>query len=105
MFWNKTPKLPVTPEDKEWIEECLLALKDNFGDEHFKSIVTVLPNKRYYDNDFTGIEEDAVFALNQTKIYMDIENDDIKLEFFSNSPVEMADGRLLSTPSDNIYGT
>lgn len=104
MFWNKTDKLPITAEDKEWVEEVLLFLKDNFGEEYFLSLETILPNKRYYDHTFTGAEADAEFVLNQTKIYMDVE-DDIRLEFFSHSPVEMADGTLLTTPSNNINGT
>lgn len=104
MFWNKTPKLPITAEDKEWVEDVLLFLKEKLGKEYFLSLETILPDKRYYNHSFTGTEEDAEFILNQTKIYMDIE-DDIRLDFFSNSPVEMTDGTLLSTPSDNVNGT
>jgi len=103
MLWNKAG-LPVTTEDKEWVEEALLFLIDNFGKEYFMSLETVLPNKRYYDHTFTGTEEDAFFVLNQTKIYMNVE-EEILLKFFSHSPVEMADGNLLTTPSDNIHGS
>lgn len=104
MFWNKSVKLPVTEDDKEWIEETLLFLKYDLGEEYFMSLETILPNKRYYDHTFSATEEDAEFVLNQTKIYMDVE-DEIRLDFFSNSPVEMPDGTLLTTPSDNINGT
>lgn len=100
MFWNKKLKLPVTEEDKEWIEEGLLMLSNEFGADHFKSLYTILPNKEFYDNDFTGSETDAEFILNQTKIYMDIADDRFQLEFFSDTPVNMADGTLLSSPAD-----
>lgn len=100
MFWNKKLKLPVTEEDKEWVEEGLLMLSNEFGTEHFKSLYTILPNKEFYDNDFSGSETDAAFILNQTKIYMDIEADSFELHFFSDDPVEMADGTLLTTPAD-----
>lgn len=104
MFWNKSPKLPITEDDKEWIEESLLLLEEKFGKEYFHSLETILPNKKYYDHTFTATEEDAEFVLNQTKIYMDIE-DDIRLEFFSHNPVKMDDGTLLTTPSDNLEGS
>lgn len=101
MFWNKSPKLPVTHEDKEWVEEYLLHLKDNLGQEHFLSLETILPTKEFYDITFSGVEDDAYFVLEQTKIYMAIEDDNIKLKFFSDSPVMMADGTILTTPADS----
>jgi hypothetical protein len=100
MFWNKSVKLPVTEDDKEWVEEYMLHLRDNFGAEHFDDIQTVLPNREFYNIDFTGTEEDAYFILEQTKIYMSIENDTIRLKFFSDSPLEMDDGTILTTPFD-----
>ncbi len=105
MFWNKSPKLPVTPEDKEWIEESMIWIKQIFDADYFIGLDTILPNKNYYNCNFNGQQSDAEFVLEQTKIYMDIDREDIKLDFFSDSPVEMADGTLLSTPSDNINGS
>jgi hypothetical protein len=102
LFWNKKIKPPVTEEDRHWIEEGLLLLKDEFGEEHFKSLETILPNRQYYDIEFSGKEEDAVFVLNQTKIYMEIEAE-MTLKFFSDEPVLMQDGSILTTPAD-IYG-
>ena len=54
MFWNKSPKLPITEDDKEWIEESLLLLEEKFGKEYFHSLETILPNKKYYDHTFTA---------------------------------------------------
>jgi len=100
MFWNKSPKLPVTTEDKDWVEEYLLHLKDNPAEEHFLSLETILPTKEFYNITFFATEEDAHFVLEQTKIYMAIEHDNIKLQSFSDQPVTMADGTILSTPAD-----
>lgn len=100
MFWNKAIKPPVTEDDKEWIEEALLFLQESFGKEYFKSLETILPNREFYDIAFSGAEEDAFFVLNQTKIYMDIDDSvAIRLKFYSESPVEMADGTILTTPA------
>jgi hypothetical protein len=102
MFWNRKVKPPVTEEDREWIEEDLIAVKDNFGENHFKFLPTILPNKEFYNIEFSGKEEDAYFVLDQTKKYMHIDAD-IQLDFFSDEPVLMSDGSILTTPAD-IYG-
>lgn len=100
MFWSKKKKLPITQQDKEWTEEALLFIKDSFGEDCFNSINTILPTKEYYNINFKGNEEDAVFILEQTKIYMDFEDFEVSLDFFSDNPVHLDDGTLLSSPAD-----
>lgn len=100
MFWNKKKKLPITKEDKIWVDEDLNWLKTEFGKEHFMEIRTVTPTKDFYERTFDGTEKDAEFILERTMELMNIQNSDIKLEFFSDSPIEMADGTILTTPAD-----
>ena len=100
MFWNKKKKLPITKEDKVWVDEDLNWLKTEFGQEHFMEVQTVTPTKDFYERTFDGTEKDAEFILERTMELMNIQNVDIKLEFFSNSPIEMADGTILTTPAD-----
>ncbi|WP_426065381.1 hypothetical protein [Flavobacterium sp. DSP2-3-1] len=100
MFWNKKQKLPVTIDDKEWIEEGLLFLRENFSAEHFDNLQTITPTKDFYNITFKGNEEDAEFILKRTMEIMIINDTEINLEFFSDQPVEMADGTILSTPAD-----
>lgn len=100
MFWSKKKKLPITQEDKEWTEEALIFIKDSFGEDCIKSIGTILPTKEYYNIDWRGTEEDALFILEQTKIYMDMEDFEVSLDFFSDSPVHLEDGTVLSSPAD-----
>lgn len=100
MLWNNSNKLPVTEEDKIWIDEDLNWLKAEFGEAHFGEIQTVRPSKEFYDRDFDGTEKDAEFILERTMELMHIREVDIRLDYFSNSPIEMADGTILSTPAD-----
>ncbi|WP_459212506.1 hypothetical protein [Aquimarina rhabdastrellae] len=100
MFWKKKIKLPITLEDKEWIDEDLKWLKTNFGEVHFNEIRTITPTKDFYNIDFTGKEEDAQRVLERTKELMAIKDVDIKLDFFSDQPVYMDDGSILSSPAD-----
>lgn len=100
MFWNKKKKLPITEEDKIWVDEDLNWLKTEFGKEHFMEIKTVTPTKDFYERTFDGTEKDAEFILERTMELMNIQNVDIKLDFFSDSPIEMADGTILTTPAE-----
>ncbi|WP_420401396.1 hypothetical protein [Flagellimonas sp.] len=100
MFWNKKKKLPITQEDKAWIDEDLKWMCTEFGEEHFLEIQTVTPTKDFYERTFDGTEKDAEFILERTMELMNIRDTKIKLEFFTDQPIEMADGTILSTPAD-----
>lgn len=104
MFWKKKNKLPITDEDKTWIDEDLNWLRTEFGEEHFMEINTITPTEDYFNRTFDGTEKDAEYILERTKELMKIEDVEIKLDFFSDSPVEMADGTILTTPA-NIDGS
>ena len=45
MFWNRKKKLPISEEDKIWIDEDLNWIKNEFGRDHFMEIRTVTPTK------------------------------------------------------------
>jgi hypothetical protein len=100
MFWNKKKKLPITEEDKTWIDENLNWLRTEFGEKHFMEIQTVTPTKNFYDRTFDGTEKDAEFILERTMELMNVKDVEIKLDFFSDNIVEMEDGTLLTTPAD-----
>lgn len=100
VFWKKKKKLPITDEDKIWIDEDLNWLRNEFGEAHFMEIRTVRPTKDFYERIFDGTEEDAEFILERTMELMNIRNTEISLEFFSESPIEMEDGTTLTTPAD-----
>lgn len=100
MFWNKKKKLPITEADKTWIDEDLNWLCAEFGKEHFLEIRTITPTKDFYDRTFDGTEKDAEFILERTMELMNIRDAEIQLEFFTDQPIEMADGTILTTPTD-----
>lgn len=100
MFWNKKPKLPITSDDKNWVDESFLLLQEILGKEHFNGLITITPTKNFYNWTFKGNEEDAEFILERTKEIMMINDATIKLKYFSDQPIEMSDGTILSTPAD-----
>ncbi|MDX6748086.1 hypothetical protein SHK09_14915 [Polaribacter sp. PL03] len=100
MFWNRKKKLPITEEDRIWVDEDLNWLRTEFGEEHFKEIRTITPTKEFYNRTFDGTEKDAEFILERTMELMNITDVKIKLDFFSDDIVKMEDGNLLTTPAD-----
>jgi hypothetical protein len=101
MFWKKKAKLPITEEDRLWVNENLEWLQTELGDKMFTSIKTVTPTKDFYNRDFTGTEEDAEYILQRTMELMCIEVENISLDYFSDEPVELSDGTTLTTPADS----
>ncbi|MEM9078221.1 MAG: hypothetical protein AAGC43_14355 [Bacteroidota bacterium] len=101
MFWNrKKKKLPITEEDRIWLDDALTWVVKELGENHFMDIRTVTPTKDFFERTFDGTEEDAKFILKRTKELMNLEDARIKLSFFSDSPIEMDDGSILTTPGD-----
>ncbi|MEM8937917.1 MAG: hypothetical protein AAGC64_01065 [Bacteroidota bacterium] len=100
MFWKRKKKLPITEEDKVWVDEALNWLCKELGEAHFMKMQTVTPTADFYDRTFDGTEEDARFILDRTKEIMGLRKAKIKLHFFSDSPIETDDGTILTTPAD-----
>lgn len=104
MFWSRKPKCPITDEDREYVEGWFDAFVKDCGEEHFNSIYTITPTKNCYNIKFTGIEKDAIDVVEITKHLMFINETDIKVEFYSDSPIESSEGSLLSSPAEGIDG-
>lgn len=100
MFWNKKKKLPISEEDRLWINEELDWLKSEFGDEHFLSHRTVTPTTNFFSRTFDKSEKDAIYILERVKELMGINKATISLEFYDDSIVLSEDGSILTTPAD-----
>ena len=61
LFGKRKAKSPVTHDDSIWIENNLLWLSKRIIDVAKQP--TFLPTKLYFDYEFKGDEEDAVYVL------------------------------------------
>ncbi|MFS4493590.1 hypothetical protein [Maribacter sp. 2308TA10-17] len=100
MFWNKKPKLPITPEDQIWVEESLTFLKQSLGEENLLSVNTVEPTEVFFNRHFDGSELDAEFILQRCLEFMNIPKGKVELEFYSEENHCLDDGTLLSSSAD-----
>ncbi|WP_024772123.1 ankyrin repeat domain-containing protein [Aquimarina macrocephali] len=99
MFWKNNLKLPITSEDKKWVEESIAFLDDKLKGREAK-METVLPTHPYFSKKFEGTLSDAKFVLNQVIQLMGIEDISIQLKLFNDGAVKMEDGSILTTPAD-----
>ena len=104
MFWKKKNKLPVTQEDKDWVDENIDWLKTQLSEDHFSEIGTVTPTKDFFNEKFNNSEEDAKGILRKVMDLMKICDLDFELIFFSENVVLMDDGNILTTLADEEGG-
>jgi len=103
-FWRSTPKAPVTEADREWTEEAICWLAEEFGIQYFKGLRTFRPTPQDFGHRFTAKEADAEFVLRHVCGTMDINRNLIDLRFYSEEPLEFSEG-LVTTPSDKLDGS
>jgi hypothetical protein len=102
-FWQSRNEPPITENDKLWVEDSLLWLNELFTPEVFRSLVTITPDKQYFERNFSGSEDDADFILQRVAELMNIKPWEITLNFFSENPTRFSEG-ITATPSEGIKG-
>lgn len=104
MFWKRKNKLPVTQEDKDWVDTNINWLRSQLKEEHFLNIKTVTPTEEFFENGFQNSEDDARELVKLIMDLMKICDLDFDLIFFSENVVLMDDGNILTTLADEKGG-
>jgi hypothetical protein len=76
--------LPVTSEEKNWIEESFLWLMNDIGFDPLRSPI-ILPTPEFFPDPYAGQQEDVMPMLHRLCEYMSVDADALKLEFYSES--------------------
>ncbi|HEY5746934.1 MAG TPA: hypothetical protein VIU12_12705 [Chryseolinea sp.] len=101
MLFGK-PKPTVTPEDKDWIEEAFLWFEEEYTRDFLKNVRTIEPTKEFFSIDFKGTEKNAEDLTKMICGYMDIKDVQIDLHYFSDKPLELAEG-IVTTQSEKGF--
>lgn len=99
MIFSK-PKLTVTPEDKEWIEDAFLWFEEQYTPEFLRSLRIVEPTKEFFSIEFKGTEDNAFQLTEIICDLMNIKNADIELHFYSDSQIELDEGIITTQGED-----
>jgi hypothetical protein len=100
MFWkkNKEPKCPITPDDKEWIENNLDWINQRLID--IAEYPTILPTKVFFDRKFTGTEDDAYYTLARIGELCNLNVDHIQLDFMHDQ-IDFGNGIMTAVDKDS----
>jgi hypothetical protein len=82
--WMFRPSCPCDPAAKDWIEERLRWLADEFDDSAFSGRAVVLPTAECFPDPYDGSKGSVRRLLNRVCQYMDVSPDVLSLKFTSN---------------------
>jgi hypothetical protein len=99
MSWF-TPKCPVDPETKEWLENGFNWLIEELGAETLRSVEVVLPIEDYFPDPFAGSHGDIRRMVERICDYMDVDPKLLDLRFYVNE-----DGRGIHPLAGSERGT
>jgi len=91
-------KCPVNDREKQWIEESMLWLADQFGSDTLCGAEVILPTPEYSPDPFRRSRDSVQKMMSRICEYMGIDPDRIQLEFYSEQ-----DG-ILPANSPLLYG-
>jgi hypothetical protein len=80
MFGRK-PKLPVTPEEADWIDKSFLMLVEIFGIERVQQAPLVLPTDQFFPMKYEATGAWASFAFNCVCKLMHVDRERVELVF------------------------
>jgi hypothetical protein len=82
--WLFPPSCPCDPAAKEWVEERLEWLHDEFSDSAFTGRRIVLPTRDFFPDRYDRSHNLARALLDRVCGYMDVERESVKLEFIAD---------------------
>lgn len=77
----RAPKLPVTPEEQQWIEDSFCLLIDLFGENWITEAPLVLPNKQFFPREYENTEAWARDAFGRVCELMRVDPVRVYLKF------------------------
>jgi len=84
-MFARRPKLPVTPDQQEWIEISFVLLTELFGAEWIREAPLVLPAEKFFPMKWAPTEAWANFAFDRVCELMRVQRERVELTFVEDS--------------------
>lgn len=91
-IFKKSDECPVSEERQAWIDHCFSWLIKSFGIEFIKNRRMLCPIAEDFPVDFIGSEENAFELLDIIAIQMDLDPEDIDIDFYVEGQREIITG-------------
>ena len=95
--------LPVTEEEKDWIENSYLWLINEFGVDYFLGRRTILPEQSFFPDKYKANEECVLKVFERVCSYMDVDPKTIDIYFYAG-PEDLG-AKYRTGQSDSKPGT
>jgi hypothetical protein len=79
-----SPKCPVDPETKEWIDNAFEWLIEEFGVDVIRDQTVILPTETFFPDPYDGSRTSIRKMLDRVCEYMDVDPELIQIRFYSN---------------------
>src|SRR6266581_1199625 len=84
-MWWSLPALPVSDDEKEWVEKSLLWLSAEFGEDYLREVKVLLPKPEDFPDPFTGTSQCVRRLLERVCGYLRVDPGTIELEVYSEN--------------------
>jgi hypothetical protein len=91
-FKKKKIPCPVDENTRIWMENALIWLINQFGEEKILSIKTLVPSNEYFPIDFNGTEKVAYEILKIITVQMNISPADVRIDFYNEGLRQLQEG-------------
>jgi len=96
LFNKKDPnRCPVTEENRIWIETSFNFLLNTFDKQKIKEREILIPHHSHFPIRYNGSDQTAIDTLAIVAKQMEVNPDDIHLDFYSEGPSEISTGASL----------
>jgi hypothetical protein len=85
MFGFGKPKLPITMEQKEWVDRSFVRLASLVGAERLMEGEVVLPTAEYFPDAYDRSEEALRLIFTRVARWMEVEPDEVELTMFAST--------------------
>jgi hypothetical protein len=93
LFGKSKMICPISVEDKDYLEDCLLYLEEVFGKDLIKNKRVLLPNDKVFQKPYYGEYKDVKELLGILCSHMEINADSIELSFYKErQQIEFSEG-------------
>ena len=100
------PRCPVDAAAKQWIEDRLQWLAQEFGRDTFTRRAVILPTNEFFPDPIDGTKASVRKLLDQVCLFMDVDPGRVALDLFTNTQelwLVNDDGKYLPTGAAGLY--
>jgi hypothetical protein len=83
-----TPKLPVSPEARDWTDQSMDRLETIFGGERLRDSPVILPTSEFFPDGGNGTEDAARVLFRRVCGFMQVDPSRLRLVFFQEERAE-----------------